>query len=212
MYLEIIDDFYSADICQTLAEKLLINTFPWGFLSQSIPTPLQWPTEMLGPEPADHRWPSEIPNGDFMFIHNFFQEVDDLHNQMIKESNEEERDYMVSPCFNIIEPTIPPILEHFGFKQLSLLRVKANLDTIQNQPMKHVPHTDYPIYTYEGKSYFTAVLQVNDNNGATVVNGEKIDQEANRLLVFDGSSEHYGITQTDVSARLVVNYNFMGDL
>ena len=208
--LEVIDDFFKESICKTLEERLLINTFPWGYLSQSIPTPMQWPTHMLGPEPAGQKWPSEIPKDDFMFTHNFFQEVDDLHNQMAKESGKDERDYMVSPAFNIIEPTIKPILDYFNFNKHSLLRIKANLDTVQNKPMIHCGHTDYPIYTYEGKPYTTAVFHVNDNNGITVVGGEKIEQMANRLIIFDGSTEHYGITQTDVSARLLINYNFMG--
>jgi hypothetical protein len=210
--MQVLDNFFDENVCKTLEEKLLVHTFPWGFLSQSIPTPMQWPTQMLGPEPAGQRWPSEIPKDDFMFIHNFFQEVDDLHNQMAKESNEEERDYMVSTCFDIIEPTIMPIMEYFSFDKHSLLRIKANLDTVQNEPMIHCGHTDYPIYTYEGYSYTTAVLHVNANNGATVINGERVEQKSNRLIIFNGSSEHYGITQTDVNARLVVNYNFKAKL
>ena len=115
--LEVIDDFFKESICKTLEERLLINTFPWGYLSQSIPTPMQWPTHMLGPEPAGQKWPSEIPKDDFMFTHHFFQEVDDLHNQMAKESGKDERDYMVSPAFNIIEPTIKPIMDYFNFNK-----------------------------------------------------------------------------------------------
>jgi hypothetical protein len=209
----VLDNFFDEGVCKTLEERLLINTFPWGYLSQSIPTPMQhsgyrrhgWP-------PAGIDWPAEIPKDDFMFIHNFFQEVDDLHKQMIKESNEEERDYMVSPCFDIIEPTILPIMEYFDFDKHSLLRIKANLDTVQNESITHCSHTDYPIYTHEDSPYTTAVFHVNDNNGATVVNGERIEQKSNRLIVFNGSSEHYGITQTDVNARLVVNYNFKAEL
>ena len=192
MNLEVIDNFYADDICKTLEEKLLVNTFPWGYLSQSIES-----TNQLV---------------DFMFCHSFFQEVDDVHNQMAKESGEDERDYMISPCFDVIEPTIQPIMKQFGFGQYSLLRIKANLDTVQNEPMIHATHTDYPIKTYEDIPYTTAIFHVNDNNGVTVVGGEKIPQVANRLIVFDGSTEHYGITQTDVCARVLVNYNFRGEL
>ena len=186
--LEVIDNFYADDICKTLEEKLLVNTFPWGYLPQSIVS-----TNQLA---------------DFMFVHCFIQDVDDIHKQMLVNVGEEDRDFMASPCFDIIEPTIKPIMEYFDFGQHSLLRIKANLDTAQNEPMIHATHTDYPIKTYEGESYITAILHVNDNNGVTVVDGQRIDQEANRLIVFDGHKEHYGITQTDVRARLVVNYNF----
>ena len=190
MNLEVIDNFFDDGVCKTLEENLLVNTFPWGYLPQSIET-----TNQLT---------------DFMFVHCFIQDVDDIHKQMLVDAGEEDRDFMASPCFNIIEPTIKPIVEYFDFGQHSLLRIKANLDTAQNEPMIHATHTDYPIKTYEGIPYTTAILQVNDNNGVTVVDGQRIDQEANRLIVFEGHKEHYGITQTDVSARLVVNYNFMG--
>jgi hypothetical protein len=210
--MKVIDDFLKHDLCKSLEEDLLRHTFPWGYLSQSIPTPMQYPTHLYGPEPDGPKWPSEIPNEDFMFCHTFFQEVDDLHNQMAKEAGEEERDYMIAPTFQIIEPTIQPILDFFGMEQHSLLRIKANLDTLQKSSMTHCGHTDYPVYTYEGTPYTTAVFHVNDNNGITVVGEEKIEQVANRLIIFDGSTSHYGITQTDVSARLLINYNFRGKL
>lgn len=192
MNLEVIDNFFDDGVCKTLEENLLVNTFPWGYLPQSI----------------------ESINSltDFMFVHCFIQDVDDIHKQMLVDAGEEDRDFMASPCFNIIEPTIKPIMEYFDFEQHSLLRIKANLDTAQNEPMIHATHTDYPIKTYEGISYTTAILHVNGNNGVTVVDGQRIDQEANRLIVFDGHKEHYGITQTDVRARLVINYNFRGKL
>lgn len=192
MNLEVIDNFFDDGVSKTLEEKLLINTFPWGYLPRSIES-----TNSLT---------------DFMFVHCFIQDVDDIHKQMLVDAGEEDRDFMVSPCFNIIEPTIKPIMEYFDLEEFSLLRIKANLDTVQNEPMIHATHTDYPIKTYEGIPYTTAIFHVNDNNGVTVVGGEKIPQVANRLIVFDGSTEHYGITQTDVCARVLVNYNFRGEL
>ena len=195
MNLEVIDNFFDDGVCKTLEENLLLNTFPWGYLPKSIETGLA--TNQLI---------------DFMFVHNFIQDVDDIHKQMLADAGEEDRDFMVSPCFNIIEPTIKPIMEYFDLEEFSLLRIKANLDTVQKEPMIHATHTDYPIKTYEGESYITAILHVNDNNGYTVVGEENIDQKQNRLIVFDGSSKHYGVTQTDTEARLVVNYNFKGEL
>ena len=195
MNLEVIDNFFDDGVCKTLEENLLLNTFPWGYLPKSIETGLA--TNQLI---------------DFMFVHNFIQDVDDIHKQMLADAGEEDRDFMVSPCFNIIEPTIKPIMEYFDLEEFSLLRIKVNLDTNQFLPRPHAAHTDYPIKTYEGESYITAILHVNDNNGYTVVGEENIDQKQNRLIVFDGSSKHYGVTQTDTEARLVVNYNFKGEL
>ena len=96
----VVDDFLDIEVCKTLEEKLLNNTFPWGYLSQSIETGL-----------ASNKLV------DFMFVHNFIQDVDDIHKQMLVDAGEEDRDFMVSPCFNIIEPTIKPIMEYFDLEE-----------------------------------------------------------------------------------------------
>jgi len=185
--LEVIDNFLDIEVCKTLESKMLSNTFPWMYLPQSIP--------------GDNLY-------DFFFVHTFLEFIDNLHKRMLEESGEEDRDYMVSTCFNIIEPIVKGIVEHFNFDKEAILRVKANLDTVQNEHMVHATHTDLPLKTLGGEPYLTLVYHVNNNNGATVVNDEKIEQKENRLIVFDGSFEHYGITQTDIAARLVVNFDF----
>lgn len=87
---------------------------------------------------------------------------------------------------------------------VSLVRVKANLNTISPNHVAGGYHTDYDDF-----ECITAVFYVNTNNGYTeFINGEKVESVENRLLLFPSKFLHTGVTQTDVSARVVININF----
>ena len=76
----------------------------------------------------------------------------------------------------------------------------------QGKQVSHAKHAD--IYN-EGKPderIITSVFNFHTCNGSTVVGKKNISSKANRLILFDNTI-HYGITQSDLSRRIVLNIN-----
>jgi hypothetical protein len=97
----------------------------------------------------------------------------------------------VIPLLSIINP-------------VSLIRVKANLNPISQNHIEGGYHTDYDEFVCT-----TAVFYLNNNNGYTKFkSGEIVESMENRLLVFPSTALHTGASQTDVSARVVINLNY----
>lgn len=98
---------------------------------------------------------------------------------------------------------ITPILNHRSLGLVSLIRIKANLNTYTPEKVRGGFHCDLPY------DCTTAVYYVNTNNGSTVFeNGEEVKSVENRLVVFPSSMKHTGSTCTDNKRRIVINFNY----
>jgi len=97
---------------------------------------------------------------------------------------------------------LSPILEKLEID--TLLKAKINLTPKTNTVYEHGFHTDI-----KEPDVLTAIYYLNTNNGYTAFrDGGKIESIANRVVVFDGSTEHSGTTCTDADSRLVLNINY----
>jgi hypothetical protein len=103
----------------------------------------------------------------------------------------------------LISPMVWFIKEHLNFKELS--RIKINLTTNRNENVEHMPHVDY-MGENEDKLK-VAIFHVNTCNGYTKINNLKIKNEENQLILFNNIKHCYS-TATDVSSRVVINFNF----
>ena len=128
----------------------------------------------------------------FAFYHTFYSNYrhnenhDNLHN--IGETNSEYIDL------------IKPMTEKLNMK--ALLRSKANLYYKTNKRVDHDDHVDMD-FSHKG-----ALLNLNTNNGGTVIDGKSYKSVANQVLLFDASKPHHSFTQTDEELRfnMIVNY------
>ena len=107
-----------------------------------------------------------------------------------------------------------PVSEMFrGYlKYVSLCRIRANLLLRQENPSISVFHTDFQddINILDETKITTAIFYLNTNNGATgFKDGDRIDSVRNRLIMFPTNTLHRVIGQTDVSYRIVFNFNFI---
>tara|TARA_Y100000361_G_scaffold108210_1_gene98039 strand:- start:48 stop:623 length:576 start_codon:yes stop_codon:yes gene_type:complete len=86
-----------------------------------------------------------------------------------------------------------------------LIRIKANLTTATDKPIRSDWHIDHE---YEGT---TAIYYLNTNNGYTVFRDfpQRIPSRENRVLIFPTSLYHAGISQTDTKARYLINFNYL---
>ena len=106
------------------------------------------------------------------------------------------------PAFHVIEDCQFDIRP---FKQV--LKLKLNLYPNQGKNISHAKHAD--IYDKTGgpdECIITSVFNFHTCNGSTVVGEKNIDSKANRLILFDNTI-HYGITQSDLPRRIVLNIN-----
>ena len=126
----------------------------------------------------------------FSFYHKFYdnQQHNENHEHNIGETNSE--------YINLIKP----MTEKLNMK--ALLRSKANLYYKTNKRVDHDDHVDMD-FSHKG-----ALLNLNTNNGGTVIDGKSYKSVANQVLLFDASKPHHSFTQTDEELRfnMIVNY------
>ena len=103
-------------------------------------------------------------------------------------------------------PFFKPALEKLKVK--NLVRIKLNLNPrtffhrgagwhVDYSPNDPFPHTK------------TAVFYLNTNNGWTSFKkGGRVKSKSNRIVIFDSSLKHQGVTCTDNNRRVIVNFNY----
>ena len=97
-------------------------------------------------------------------------------------------------------------------KYIALCRISVNLLFRQKTPSISAFHTDFQDDNsiLDEKKITTAIFYLNTNNGATEFkDGDRIDCVRNRLIIFPTTTPHRAIGQTDVSQRIVFNFNFI---
>ena len=96
-----------------------------------------------------------------------------------------------------------------SFKKLlsidALIRMKGNLYPSQKELTTHPSHIDLPEVKNIGAIYY-----VNDNDGYTVIDDEKIASVKNRVVIFDAHTPHSSTDCTDTQCRVNINFNFLG--
>ena len=112
---------------------------------------------------------------------------------------------------SIIYGSVSEIFKDY-LKYVSLCRITVNLLLKQETPSISDFHTDFEhdIDISDETKITTAIFYLNTNNGATEFkDGDRIDCVRNRLLMFPTLTPHRAIGQTDVSYRIVLNFNFI---
>ncbi len=95
---------------------------------------------------------------------------------------------------------LQPLLKKINYK--SLVRIKANLNPISNKIIEFDSHLDQDFKCKSGIYY------VNNNNGYTMIEDNKIESKANRMVFFDSEAKHYGTNSTNCNNRMVINFNY----
>ena len=114
------------------------------------------------------------------------------------------------PKSNFYDPMIVIFKDYL--KYVSLCRITVNLLLRQELPSISDFHTDFQndITILDEKNITTAIFYLNTNNGSTEFkDGNKIDCVRNRLITFPTPTPHRAIGQTDVTKRIVLNFNFV---
>ena len=90
----------------------------------------------------------------------------------------------------------------------AVTRVKLNSDIRSKEPFYSDYHVDNK--WSESQHAWTGIYFLNNNNGYTEFEtGYKIDSRENTLLLFRSNLKHRGVSQTDISRRVVLNINML---
>ncbi len=137
-----------------------------------------------------HKVSKDESTSSFQFVHTFYKVY-------MPDANKPFNKRDLSPLDGII----------IRLKPYIVLSVKANMTPRTAEPDKTDYHTDLPTTLQHQK---TAILYFNTNNGYTEFEGgETVESIANRLVVFDSSQRHRGVSCTDEKYRLVLNFNYI---
>ena len=121
-------------------------------------------------------------------------------------------------CHIIYDDDVPksdwynPLINIFKnyINYITLIRINANLLLRQETPSISDFHTDCEFSSEDKEKITTAIFYLNTNNGSTEFkDGDKIDCVRNRLITFPTPTPHRAIGQTDVTKRIVLNFNFV---
>ena len=110
--------------------------------------------------------------------------------------NDSSKSYSLSSVF--------PIFDKLKVKEI--LRAKINLTFNTGKQVVGGWHNDFSLVNKNK----IAIFYINDNNGFTLLeDGTKILSKANRLVIFNNSVLHTGISQTNTEERIVLNIGYI---
>ena len=133
---------------------------------------------------SDYRFVDDPDN--YQFVHNFFNEGKRTTSRLL--------------------PKLAPVIEKINCKKL--LRVKSNLNTRTSKHIKRDFHVDSD-KDWKNKNHKTSILYINTNNGWTEFeDGSKVNCVSNRMVIFDGSMRHAGVTCTVEKRKVLINFNY----
>ena len=98
---------------------------------------------------------------------------------------------------------VEPIISKLGVT--NLYRVKANLRSKTFFPRSSAWHLDDK-YALPAT---TSIFYINTNNGYTKFKkGGRVKSVANRMVIFDSTEYHCGVSCTDQKSRVLINFNY----
>ena len=155
-------------------------------------------------EQFDWKWHNETIPGDGNFMFNKVLYVYPF------EGRGEIFDKELLPLFGIFKDFQD---EHLPEKSKTLAKLKLNLYPNQGKQVKHGKHFDITTNRKVDPNIITSVFNFHTCNGYTCIekedgSEEKVPSVANSIVIFDNAL-HYGVTQSDIPRRIVLNINVL---
>ncbi len=128
-------------------------------------------------------------------------------------------DKELMPLFGVFKSFIEKYMQD-KCKPSKMIRMKLNLYPNQGTNVKHGVHNDIQINDRPRPDIVTSVFNFNTCNGSTIFyekdedgnfsdKSKKVEVPSieNSIVIFNNTHPHYGITQSDTPARIVLNTN-----
>ena len=100
---------------------------------------------------------------------------------------------------------LDPVLKKLGAYRIFRVKAKLTVRTNEHEPSGfHVDGFDNSL---------TSIYYINTCNGYTEFKtGEKVKSVSNRMLIFNSELEHQGVTSTDETRRVLINFNYIKNI
>ena len=190
MKLQVIENYLDKKLHEKIQGLFLANDFAWYYVS---------PTATYFDEDGQD---TGVPKDDnFMFVHCFLQEFGGEGSTEVPEVPQT----VISPHMDeYMKPVLFQMQQTFAFPNpIGVLRIKANMYMGASDLSVHNEHTDYP-YSHKG-----SILYLDNSNGYTVIDSQKVDSKENRVVFFDPSIPHASTNCSDSKYRTTINLNYL---
>lgn len=170
--------------------KVIDNVLDWGTLAhmQTLFLGTQFPWYYTPHISHDYDKPSDDKLNWYKFYHLFY-----------------ENGRATSPFFDAVDP----ILNYLKYRNLVTCRAFLSTYTGEKLNLGFHTDTDIPDDADWVNAMKVAVFYLNTNNGGTLFkNGDFVESIQNRVVIFNIKDQHAAITATDVSNRVVLNFNY----
>ena len=133
-------------------------------------------------------WIHHPGDGNYQFVNTFFR---------FETEEPSPGYYLIHDCLRVLRPK-------------KIYRIKANLNPQTSSHVRGGYHVDFSKREH-GFNCTTSILYLNTNNGWTAFkNGDKVDCVENRMVIFDSTLDHEGVSCTDQLRKVVINFNYEG--
>jgi len=184
----ILDDALPIELFNQLSNEIFKSEFPWYFTSSSA-------------------YPKDDLNNvyEYSFSHVAYEKG-------------EKKSFIYEYCY----AGLLSALSKLNIQNKNLIRIRLGMHTAIENQIINDPHVDFEnphvgalLYlndcnadTYFFKQKYNGALQRFDEESFDKEVVEQVAPKKNRLVLFNGLTYHSSSKQTDVSRRIVVNYNF----
>jgi hypothetical protein len=185
----VVDNILSKKDINLIENTLLTSYFPWYLSSEKINNKFSTCSKEM-----------YLLNKD----KNTIEDVQFVHSFVHYENNQTT---IKSQYYSLIESITKNIINYFKLKQISLLRVKANLKTKNNVKNKYnTPHIDIK------EDHVVGIYYVNNSDGDTFIFKnkkiyDKITPKKGRFLFFKGNTLHAAGYPLKSQVRCIINFN-----
>lgn len=184
----VLDDALPIELFNVLSNEIFDSKFPWYYCLSSA-------------------YPKDNSNNvyEYSFSH-------------IAYENGEKKSFIHEYCY----AGLLSALSKLNIQNKNLIRIRLGMHTAIENQIINDPHVDFEkphvgalLYlndcnadTYFFKQRYNGVLQRFDEEGFNKEVMEQVAPKKNRLVLFNGNIYHSSSKQSDVSRRVVINYNF----
>tara|TARA_B100000212_G_scaffold93408_1_gene68632 strand:- start:171 stop:677 length:507 start_codon:yes stop_codon:yes gene_type:complete len=105
-----------------------------------------------------------------------------------------------TPLKSLILPLLFQIQDYL--KSPKILRARLDMTMYNPNHLQHGTHVDM-----DGP-HWSAVYYVNESDGDTIIGDTRVAPKPNRVVVFDGTIEHTGMSPAYHPNRIIINSNY----
>ncbi len=194
--IKVVKDFLPKSIFKYVLDIVEHEKFDWNWQSNTVYNPESYKFDNIEPKTGD----GKFKLGKTIYTH-----------PSLNPSGQGYGDNVLMPLFGMF---VELQNEHQSHRTQHLLKMKLNLYPNEGKQVQHGIHKDIVdknlLDSVVDKMVITSVYNFHTCNGYTMIGDEKVLSIANQIVIFN-QTEHYGVTQSDIPRRIILNMDIKND-